>query len=93
MRYVFDVETNGLLNSLSKIHCLVLINIDTEKVLSFRPNEVEVGLQLLSDAKLICGHNIINFYTSNQEGISKVDQSKSCRHYCLFETYLVRYKE
>ena len=32
MRYVFDVETNGLLNSLSKIHCLVLINIDTEKV-------------------------------------------------------------
>ena len=61
MRYVFDVETNGLLNSLSKIHCLVLINIDTEKVLSFRPNEVEVGLQLLSDAKLICGHNVINF--------------------------------
>ena len=53
IEYVFDVETNGLLNLVIKDTLFSIKDIDTEKVLSFRPNEVEVGLQLLSDAKLI----------------------------------------
>lgn len=61
MKYVFDIETNGLLDTLTKIHCIVLINIETEELLSFRPTEVDKAIKLLSEAKLICGHNIINF--------------------------------
>ena len=61
MKYVFDIETNGLLDTLTTIHCIVLINIETEELLSFRPTEVDKAIKLLSEAKLICGHNIINF--------------------------------
>ena len=61
MKYIFDVETNGLLDSLNKIHCIVLKNIETEEVHSFTPDEVEEGLKLLSEADEIIGHNIIKF--------------------------------
>jgi|TARA_B100001964_G_scaffold235778_1_gene296453 DNA polymerase I-like protein with 3'-5' exonuclease and polymerase domains len=61
VKYVFDVESNGLLDSLNKIHCVVLKDIETEKLLSFTPDKVEEGLKLLSEADEICGHNIIKF--------------------------------
>ena len=58
MRYVFDVETNGLLNSLSKIHCLVLINIDTEKVFVKRKD-------FLTDFCVICTSYIMTNWIHN----------------------------
>ena len=61
MQYVFDIETNGLLDQLTKIHCLVIKDINTEEVYSFRPDKVEEGLKLLSNAKELIGHNIIKF--------------------------------
>ena len=61
MKFVFDIETNGLLDALNKIHCIVLKDIETEKVYSFTPDKVEEGLELLSNANLIIGHNITTF--------------------------------
>jgi DNA polymerase I len=60
-RYIFDLESDGLLNELTKIHCLALIDIDTGKPHSFDPREVQWGVGLLTDADLIVGHNIIGF--------------------------------
>ena len=61
MKFVFDIETNGLLDVLDTIHCIVLKDIETEKVYSFTPDKVEEGLKLLSEADVIIGHNIIKF--------------------------------
>jgi len=64
-RFVFDIETNGLLNSLDRVHSLVLKDIDTGEVIScadqagYRP--VEEGVRLLAEAEQIVGHNIIRF--------------------------------
>ena len=59
--YVFDIESNGLLDDLTTIHCIVLKDINTQQLYSFKPNEVEKGLELLSNADHIIGHNIIKF--------------------------------
>ena len=59
--YVFDIESNGLLDDLTTIHCIVLKDINTQQLYSFEPNEVEKGLELLSNADHIIGHNIIKF--------------------------------
>ena len=32
MRYVFDIETNGLLDQVTKIHCIVAANLTTRKL-------------------------------------------------------------
>ena len=59
--YVFDIESNGLLDDLTTIHCIVLKDVNTQQLFSFEPSEVEKGLELLSNADHIIGHNIIKF--------------------------------
>jgi len=60
-KLVFDIETNGLLDTMDTIHCLVIKDIETKETQSFRPHQVEAGLKILSQADLLIGHNIIKF--------------------------------
>lgn len=61
MNLVFDIETDGLLDTLTKIHCIVAKDIDTNEVFSFKNTEIKLGLELLRQADTLIGHNIINF--------------------------------
>ena len=51
MKLIFDLETDGLLPELTKIHCLVAKDIETNQVYSYRPDKVEDGLELLSEGE------------------------------------------
>lgn len=63
--YLFDIETNGLLDQLDRVHCLAIKDADTGEAADFadqpgyRP--IAEGLQLLADADIIAGHNVIGF--------------------------------
>lgn len=65
MRLVLDCETNGLLPELDTVHCLVLHDLDTKKTYSCADQEgylsIESGLDLMQEADLLIGHNIIKF--------------------------------
>ncbi len=62
MKLVIDVETNGFLDKLDfKIHCMVCKDIDTGKVYSYNPDQLDEGLQLLKKADLLVGHSILGF--------------------------------
>ena len=67
MKYIFDIETNGLLDELTCIHSLVMLNINTGEMISCPPNQhaflmtIEEGIRELMNADLIVGHNIIKF--------------------------------
>lgn len=65
MPLIFDLEGNGLLPTLSRIHCLVIHDTDSKETYHFRNNDVEDnirdGLEMLSNADLIAGHNVIAF--------------------------------
>ena len=58
MKYIFDIETDGLFDVCTKIHCLVLKDVDNNKILSL---PVDEALDKLSKADVIIGHNIIKF--------------------------------
>tara|TARA_Y100001980_G_C14522546_1_gene297889 strand:- start:307 stop:552 length:246 start_codon:yes stop_codon:yes gene_type:complete len=62
---LFDIETNGLLDELDRVHSLVMLDIDTGEMLSCADQEgytpIEVGLKMLQDADLLIGHNIQAF--------------------------------
>lgn len=62
-RYFFDIESDGLLDTITKIHSLVLIDADTGFMHSFAGprGEIPYGLKMLAEADEIIGHNIINF--------------------------------
>ena len=63
MRYIFDLETNGLLDEVTKIHCIVAANLTTRKLQKFSTEvgNIEEGLQLLADAEELIGHNIMGY--------------------------------
>ena len=61
----FDIETDGLLDDLTKIHCMCIIDDSDDSVHLYRPDEITEGVKKLNDALQngiqICGHNIIKF--------------------------------
>lgn len=63
--YIFDIETNGLLDELTKVHCMVLVNAESGELTSYadqpgyRP--ITDGLELLATADMLIGHNIQRF--------------------------------
>jgi DNA polymerase-1 len=70
---VFDIESNGLLDALTTIHCINVLDRITGKRYSFnagvyadgssapRDGTIEEGLAMLEEAEEIAGHNIIAF--------------------------------
>jgi len=64
---LFDIETNGLLPELDRIHCLVIKDPTTGDVFSCSDApahtgpSVDDGLRLLEAADAIAGHNIVGF--------------------------------
>jgi len=64
-RFILDLESNGLLPTLNKIHCVVLYDLDNDKFISCADQDgylpIAHALDCISQATLLVGHNIINF--------------------------------
>ena len=58
---IFDIETDGLLDTVTKVHCGCIYNTATEEYKLYRPQEIENMLEELLNADSICGHNVIMF--------------------------------
>jgi DNA polymerase I len=63
MRFTFDLETNGLYQTVNRLHCMTIrVGADIHQ---FRPSEVLIGVrmlqQALNDGHEIAGHNIIGY--------------------------------
>ena len=91
MRLVFDCETNGLLPVLDRIHSLVIRDVDTGEVTSCCNatgyTSIEEGLDLLSKADTLIGHNIINF---DIRALGKVHPDFRIKDDCvLYDTLII----
>tara|TARA_S200002703_G_scaffold96740_1_gene83584 strand:+ start:297 stop:836 length:540 start_codon:yes stop_codon:yes gene_type:complete len=70
---IFDLETDGLLCDVTKIHCLCIYDTETEQTMVYNDQAFKHatdkaaaepiirGLQYLEDAECIIGHNIIGY--------------------------------
>lgn len=62
---IFDLEADGLLHSVSKIHCLAIRDTDTLTTYIYNDQgnrePIVRGIQMLEDADCIAGHNIIGY--------------------------------
>ena len=62
---IFDIETDGLLQNVSTIHCLVIHDTDTGQTIPYNnqgnKEPLSRGVQRLEDSDIIAGHNIINY--------------------------------
>lgn len=62
---IWDLETDGLLQELTRVHILVIIESETGRKWVFRRNRREDtildGIAMLNDAEMIVGHSIVGF--------------------------------
>ncbi len=58
---IFDLETDGLLDVVTKIHCLVIGDTETGNTMSYYDDTLNVGLKRLQEATAIGGHNVITY--------------------------------
>lgn len=62
---IFDIETNGLFEATTQLHCMAIYDTETGEIEGYDPTTVLSGVQRLRDAltqgEKITGHNIINF--------------------------------
>jgi DNA polymerase I len=73
MRLAFDIETDGLLRTISTIHCIAAQDLDTDEQY-FWDDDIRTGLQFLLDADELWGHNIQGYdYEAIKELYSEWD--------------------
>ena len=58
--FIFDLETDGLLDTMTTIHCAVAKNWKTKEVHTFGPDNIKEFVNLI-DGQVVIGHNIIGF--------------------------------
>ena len=62
---IFDIETDGLLENVSTIHCMVIHDTEANQTMAFNDEgnaqPVVRGVEFLEDADTVCGHNIIGY--------------------------------
>lgn len=66
MTLIFDIETDGLLQDLTKIHCLEVYETETNTWRHYTDNDsnylpIKIGIDSLMLADEIAGHNIVKF--------------------------------
>ncbi len=58
---IFDIETDGLLDDVTKVHCICIQDTNTNRVWKYDPTQLDVALDVLSDADEIGGHNVMAY--------------------------------
>jgi DNA polymerase-1 len=58
LRLGFDIEANGLLDTVTTVHCIVVIDLDTGQVYEYGPDQIGAALEHLARADELAGHNI-----------------------------------
>lgn len=65
MHLLFDLETDGLYNNVTRIHCVAIRDLDNGETYVFNDQgnqqPISRAITMLEDADVILGHNIINY--------------------------------
>lgn len=60
-RLLFDTEGNGLLPTLTKIHCIAACDVDTREQFVWGPDQIPQALETLEKAERLIAHNGIGY--------------------------------
>lgn len=58
---LYDVEGDNLYNDITQLWCAVVVDLHTEEVRGFRPEELGNFIDMIHCAEVRVGHNIIDF--------------------------------
>jgi hypothetical protein len=57
LRLVFDLEADALLDAVTKVHCVVVADLDSDEVDEYGPDQIDAALEHLKRADYLVAHN------------------------------------
>jgi DNA polymerase-1 len=61
LRLIFDIEANGLLDTATEVWCVVIADVDIDRVWEYGPNKISAALEHLARADVLIGHSIQSY--------------------------------
>ena len=58
---IFDIEADNLLEEVTTVHCICIQDINTNRIWKYDPTQLDVALDILSQAEVIGGHNVMAY--------------------------------
>ena len=58
---IFDIEADNLLPDVTTVHCICIQDTNTNRVWRYDPTQLDVALDVLSEAEAIGGHNVMAY--------------------------------
>ena len=58
---IFDLEADGLLATVTKVHCIVILDLGDDRVHEYGPGEIARALAHLARADTLIGHNVLSY--------------------------------
>ena len=96
MKVVFDLESDGLLHQLTKIHCIGHYDLDERSgvvSLAHTDQDIEECVRMLQDADEIIGHNIIAFDIPALASAIEANPDSCCVHNVFFSKWSSRHHQ
>jgi DNA polymerase I-like protein with 3'-5' exonuclease and polymerase domains len=89
-KYILDLESDGLIPQMTKVHCIVLKNVKDGTLISCADqpgyHSLETALDYISEADLLIGHNIIKF---DIPALKKIYSGLALKPTCQFYDTLI----
>jgi hypothetical protein len=61
LHLIFDLEGNGLLETITRLHCIVISELGKDHVYEYGPEQITEALAHLARADTLIGHNIQSY--------------------------------
>jgi DNA polymerase I-like protein with 3'-5' exonuclease and polymerase domains len=61
LRLAFDVEADGLVDDATKLHCVEITDLDSDRSEAYGPEQIAAALEHLARADYLTGHNICGY--------------------------------
>jgi len=87
-KIVADIEANGLLDTVTEIHCICMINNDNESKYSFGPDILDEALLVFDSNTTIIGHNFVDYDLAALKKVMQFDYSGKVIDTMLWSQYL-----
>jgi DNA polymerase-1 len=78
LRLVFDIETDGLLDSATTVHCIVIAALDSDEIFEYGPTQITAALEHLARADWLVGHNISGYDLPLLQRLYNWEPSSGC---------------
>src|SRR5262245_2954360 len=61
LHLIFDLESDGLLDVVTRVHCIVIGELDSDRMYEYGPERITDALAHLAHADTLIGHNVQSY--------------------------------